>query len=176
MNDLLSRSFNGDRHGGEDLEGGNVKFPPSVQLTNMGSGGDSMAEFYKEIDVVKGEVKKVRQLLLKLQSTNEESMRVHKADALKALRAQMDADIASVTNSARLIKAKLVALDESNRVHRQLPGCGPGTALDRQRMALTENQRKKLKELMDDFQALRGKIVEEYKETIQRRFVSFLSP
>lgn len=171
MNDLLSTSFS---HGGDaygDPENGNVKkFPPSAQLTNMASDGASMADnFYTEIDVVKGEVRKVRQLLLKLQSANEDSKQAHRADALKALRLQMDADIASVTKSARLIKAKLVALDESNRAHRQLPGCGAGTALDRQRMTLTENQRKKLKELMDDFQALRGRMVDEYKETITRR-------
>ena len=180
MNDLLSRSFNRERRGEDarhgDLESGNMKkFPPSVQLTNMNSDGESMADFQREIKVVEGEVKKVRQLLQKLQSTNEESKQAHKAEALKALRTQMDTDIASVTKSARLINAKLKELDEANRAHRQVPGCGPGTALDRMRMTATENQRKKLAELMNDFQALREKMVGEYKETIQRRYLAPLT-
>lgn len=169
MNDLLSRSVNRVTDEHEDLETG--KFP-SVQMTNLRANSETMAEFFREIEVVKGEVKKVKELLSKLKNANEESKGIHRAEALKALRARMDVDIASVTKSARLIKAKLVELDDSNLAHRQVPGCGAGTASDRQRVLLTENQRKKLKELMDEFQEFRGKMVDEYKETIGRRLFS----
>lgn len=175
MNDLMSRSFNRVRDGEDvyedvDLETGGKS--PGVQMTDLKANSERMAEFFREIEVVKGEANKVKQILLKLKSANEESRGITRADALKALRARMDADIASVTKSARLIKAKLVELDNANLAHRKVPGCGAGTAADRQRVLLTENQRKKLKELMDEFNALRGKMVDEYKETIGRRLVS----
>jgi hypothetical protein len=37
-------------------------------------------------------------------------------------------------------------------------------------MTITNNQRKKLKDLMGEFQALRERMMNEYKETIERRY------
>ncbi|KAG0556387.1 hypothetical protein M758_11G048400 [Ceratodon purpureus] len=163
MNDLMGRSFNGGRVG--DVESGR-----QVEMTGTKLNPQSMADFFREIGVVQNEVNNVKQLLQKIQLTNEESKGVHRADALKALRAQMDADVGAVTRSARFMKEKLVELDKANFAHRQVKGCEEGSAVDRQRMGLTNNQRKKLKELMDEFQALRGTMMDEYKETIGRRY------
>lgn len=165
MNDLMARSFNVGRGSGRvvDVESGDV------EMGSVKADPQSMADFFREIGVVQSEVNNVKQLLLKIQLVNEETKGVHRADALKALRAQMDADVIAVTNSARFMKAKLAELDKANFAHRQVKACEEGSAVDRQRMGLTNNQRKKLKELMDDFQVLRGVIVDEYKVTIGRR-------
>lgn len=129
-----------------------------------------MADFFKEIGVVQDEVNNVKLLLQKIKATNQESRGVHKAEALKALQGQMDADVAAVTKSARFMKAKLTELDKANFAHRQVRGCEQGSAIDRQRIGLTNNQRRKLKELMDEFQALRATMMDEYKQTIGRRY------
>lgn len=175
MNDLLARGLNrGVRYDEDDrqndLENDVKHFPPSVQLTNMKANTDGMGDFLRHIEVVQAEVNKMNQQLVSLQNVNEKSKGVYRADELKALRAQMDAEIASATKRARFIKVKLEELDRSNIEHRQVRGCEAGTASDRQRISLTENQRKKVKELMDAFQSLRSKMVDGYKETIERRY------
>uniref|UniRef100_A0A0E0MC89 t-SNARE coiled-coil homology domain-containing protein n=2 Tax=Oryza punctata TaxID=4537 RepID=A0A0E0MC89_ORYPU len=45
-----------------------------------------------------------------------------------------------------------------------------GTPLDRTRTALAAAPRKKLKDIMLDFQALRERIMSEYKDTVERRY------
>jgi syntaxin 1B/2/3 len=89
---------------------------------------------------------------------------------MKALRERMDADIAQVTKIARLIKGELEELDSGNAASRRVKGCEEGTPTDRSRTTITNNQRKKLKDLMGEFQALRERMMGEYKETIERRF------
>lgn len=160
MNDLMAKSFN---RVGDGLP------THQVEMTSRKADAQSMADFFLEIGVVQGEVNNCKQLLLKIKSENEESKGMHKAESLKALRKQIDADIGAVTRSARFMKTKLVELDNANLAHRQVKGCEEGSAIDRQRMALTANQRKKLKELMDEFQTLRATMGDEYKETIGRR-------
>jgi len=163
MNDLLARSLNRGKVG-DGLP------THHVEMTGVKPDAQSMADFFLEIGVVQGEVNNCKQLLQKIKSANEESKGIHKAEPLKALRKQMDADIAAVTKSARFMKTKLVELDNANLAHRQVKGFEEGSAIDRQRMVLTANQRKKLKELMDEFQALRATMADEYKETIDRRY------
>jgi hypothetical protein len=129
MNDLLSRSFKQRRQSGDarqgDLESGNLKkLPPNVQLANLSSDGESMGI---SRGLVEGEVKKVKQLLLQLQRAKKESKPAIRAEAVKAVRAQIDAGIAFVTKSAMLINEKLKAPDESNGAHHQLPGSGAGS-------------------------------------------------
>ncbi|EEE59886.1 hypothetical protein OsJ_12487 [Oryza sativa Japonica Group] len=68
-------------------------------------------------------------------------------------------------------EGKLEAMDRANAAQRRLSaGCREGTPLDRTRTALTAALRKKLKDLMLDFQALRQRIMSEYKDTVERRY------
>ena len=172
MNDLLTSTFSG-RRGYADLESGGG---PGQQMANMGGGAgeQDLTKFFDEVERVKVEMDKIKQLLLKLQEANEESKGVHRAQAMKSLRDRMDSDIAQVSKLARSIKAKLEDLDRGNAASRRVKGCEEGTPTDRTRMSITNNQRKKLKDLMGDFQALRERMMNEYKETIERRCV-FLS-
>jgi syntaxin 1B/2/3 len=166
MNDLLARSLRRDKVSDEVLP----THHHNVEMTSRKVEAQSMADFFQEIGVVQGEVNNCKQLLLQIKKGNEESKGIHKAEPLQALRKQIDANIMAVTKSARFMKTKLIELDNANLKHRQVKGCEEGTAIDRQRMALTANQRKKLKELMDEFQSLRATMGDEYKETIARRY------
>ncbi|CAM6042556.1 unnamed protein product [Sphagnum compactum] len=167
MNDLLSETSSARKAGSpydDDLETG-----PSVQMTSVG-GDKDLTRFFADIEKIKTQMESIRELLAKLQEANEESKGVHRAQAMKALRDRMDADIAQVTKIARTIKGELEQLDNGNIASRRVKGCEEGTPTDRTRTTITNNQRKKLKDLMGEFQALRERMMGEYKETIERRY------
>lgn len=133
-------------------------------------GGGDLDKFFHEVERVKEDVASVERLLRQLQEANEESKRAHNACTVKALRSRMDADVEQVLRLSKLIKTKLQALDQSNAAHRKLPGCGPGSSADRTRTSVVVGLGRKLKDIMDEFQALRGKLSAEYKETVERRY------
>lgn len=139
-------------------------------MADMGGGDQRMGRFFAEVETIKGDMDRIKQLLMKLQEANESSKGVHLAPAMKELRGRMDADIAQVSKLARGIKAKLEGLDRGNLESRRIKGCEEGTPTDRTRMSITNNQRKKLKDLMGEFQALRERMMNEYRETIERRY------
>lgn len=175
MNDLLSQTFSARKAGrgpyeDDDLESGGG--PSGTQMAEMGGGDQRLERFFAEVEKIKGDMDRIKQLLMKLQEANEESKGVHRAPAMKALRGRMDADIAQVSKLARSIKAKLEDLDRGNLESRRTKGCEEGTPTDRTRMSITNNQRKKLKDLMGEFQALRERMMNEYRETIERRYAT----
>ncbi|PKU60412.1 Putative syntaxin-131 [Dendrobium catenatum] len=115
-----------------------------------------------------------------MQQANEESKAVTKASAMKtinmckhilvaAIKHRMEKDIDEVLKIARITKSKLEELDRDNLANRQKPGCGKGTAVDRSRTATTVSLKKKLKDIMTDFQSLRETINQEYREVVERR-------
>jgi syntaxin 1B/2/3 len=134
-----------------------------------GGGEVDMTQFFDEVGVIKSEMDKIKQLLEKVKAANDESRTVHKAQAMKALRSRMDADIAQVTKLAKSIKLKLEVLDKANAANRRVRGCEDGSPTDRTRTSITSTLRKKLKDLMGEFQILRQRMMEEYKETLERR-------
>ncbi|KAG0570285.1 hypothetical protein M758_6G145200 [Ceratodon purpureus] len=138
----------------------------------MGDGGGEvdMTQFFDEVGVIKSEMDRIKQLLEKVQAANDESRTVHKAQAMKALRSRMDSDIAQVTKLAKSIKLKLEVLDRANAANRRVRGCEEGSPTDRTRTSITSTLRKKLKDLMGEFQVLRQRMMEEYKETVERRY------
>lgn len=77
-----------------------------------------------------------------------------------------------VSKVARSIRTKLEELDKANLVSRKNPGTEAGTPTDRTRMAITSRLRKKLKDLMGEFQSLRQRVMGEYRDTIERRYGS----
>lgn len=147
-----------------------------VYIDDMEAGGEAWKEtvnldgFFKEIENVQHDMRVVVQLYKGLEEANEESKLVHDAKTMKVLRARMDSDIAQVLKLVKIIKGKLETLELSNADHRKLPGCGAGSSSDRTRTSVLNGLAKKLKGMMDDFQALRAKMGAEYKETVQRRY------
>ncbi|CAL5355129.1 unnamed protein product [Camellia sinensis] len=112
----------------------------------------------------------VKKLYKKLQESNEESKTIHNAKTMKELRARMDSDVSQVLKLVKVIKKKLEGLEQSNAAHRKLSRCGLGSSADRTRISVVSGLGKKLKDIMDDFQGLRGKMADEYKETVERRY------
>eukprot|EP01018_Ginkgo_biloba_P018193 Gb_27100 [translate_table: standard] len=168
MNDLFSRSFNNyadlKQEAMKDLEAGS-----NLEMVGIDT-EKNLSEFFDEVGGIKNDMELVEGLFRKLQDSNEESKTVHNAKTMKNLRDRMDKDVEVVLKKARVIKGKLEALDKANIANRRLPGCGQGTPTDRTRTSIVNGLRKKLKDLMGDFQILRQKIMGEYRETIERRY------
>ncbi|XP_074270033.1 syntaxin-125-like [Silene latifolia] len=159
MNDLFSSSFKKFSEPGfnGDLEAG-------------GSEGMNLDKFFEDVENVKSDMKEVEKFYKRLQDSNEEARTVHNAKTMKDLRSRMDADVSLVLKKVKVIKGKLEALDKSNASSRNVPGCGPGSSADRTRTGVVSGLGKKLKDMMDEFQALRAKMQAEYKETMERRY------
>ncbi|KAG6395190.1 hypothetical protein SASPL_145831 [Salvia splendens] len=164
MNDLMTKSFTSyvdlKKEANKDLEMG-------VTTTHVDT---NLTSFLEEAEQVKQEMASIRDTLARLQASHEEGKSLHNPEALKTLRASVNADILSVLKRARTIRARLQDMDRSNALNRRLSGCKEGTPVDRTRSAVTNGLRKKLKELMMDFQALRQRMMTEYKETVGRRY------
>ncbi|KAK6142457.1 hypothetical protein DH2020_022805 [Rehmannia glutinosa] len=136
---------------------GNPSREPDIEMGSRVPRSNSdlgMESFNKQIQEVEKQVDKLSGLLLKLKDANEESKSVTKASAMKAIRKRMEKDVDEVGKIAR-----------NNLANRQKPGCGKGTALD---SALT----KKFKELMTEFQTLRQRMDDEYREVVERRVIT----
>ncbi|XP_015581196.1 syntaxin-132 isoform X2 [Ricinus communis] len=167
MNDLLTDSFVGDAKrppNNDDIEMG-----MPMQRSNSDTG---MEAFNKQIQEVERQVDMVSGLLKKLKEANEESKSVTKASAMKAIKKRMEKDVDEVGRIARAIKTKIEAINKENLANRQKPGCEKGTGVDRARMNVTNSLTKRFKDLMIEFQTLRQKIQNEYREVVERRVIT----
>lgn len=168
MNDLLSKSFSLPRENGGSPES------HTIEMTNRGGGGGgggaSLAKFFEDVEAVKDDLKDIEQIYATLKNANEQSKTLHNAKQVKELRSKMDKDVSLALKQAKLIKHRLEELDQSNAANRKVYGCGPGSSSDRTRTSVVNGLRSKLKEYMNQFNDLRGKIETEYRETVQRRY------
>ncbi|KAJ6434124.1 hypothetical protein OIU84_017770 [Salix udensis] len=172
MNDLMTKSFMSyvdlKKEAMKDLEAGP---DPDVEMANASNTMDSnLGLFLEEAETVKKEMGSIREVLDQLQQANEESKSLHKPEALKSLRNKINTDIVTVQKKARSIKSQLEEMDRANAANRRLSGYKEGTPIYRTRIAVTNGLRKKLRELMMDFQGLRQKMMTEYKDTVGRRY------
>ncbi|KAL8045420.1 hypothetical protein ABFX02_08G113100 [Erythranthe guttata] len=168
MNDLLTDSFVSDVKGNtsreRDIEMGS-RFPRS-------NSDLAMESFNKQIQDVEKQMDKLSGLLVKLKDANEESKSVMKASSMKAIRKRMEKDVDEVGKIARNVKLRVEEINKDNLANRQQPGCGKGTAVDRSRMNMTNALTKKFKDLMTEFQTLRQRIDDEYREVVERRVIT----
>ncbi|CAM6026662.1 unnamed protein product [Sphagnum balticum] len=172
MQNLRSNKFGTSRNYVDlkrDAIRGDVEAPGETEMANVVGSGKDMTLFFEAVGEIKGEMERIKQFLTKLQELNEQSKTIHQSQAMSALRDRMDADIVQVTTIARSIKAKLETLDKANLANRRVPWCEEGSTTDRTRTSITSTLRKKLKDLMGDFQLLRQRMMEEYKQTVERR-------
>lgn len=168
MNDLLPKALGAPDY--VDLKKDAAAADRDLEMGVRGGEQQSLGMFFEEVSGVKKEMEKLKELLGRLKNAHEESKRVHNAQKMKELRECMDGDVREVLLKARAIKSKVEDLDASNEDTRRLAGCGPGTPSDRTRLSITNSLRKKLKDMMEDFQSLREKARREYRETVKRRF------
>lgn len=164
MNDLFSSS--------SFKKYADLKKQVALDEMEAGGGGEgaNLDKFFEDVEGVKEDIRGLEAMHRRLQSVNEESKTAHDARAVKSLRARMDGDVVQVLRRAKVVKAKLEALDRANAASRKLPGCGAGSSTDRTRSSVVSGLGNKLKDLMDDFQGLRTRMAAEYKETVARRY------
>ncbi|CAA2957354.1 syntaxin-related KNOLLE [Olea europaea subsp. europaea] len=168
MNDLMTKSFTSyldlKKEAMKDLD-----VAPDIEM-GMTQIDHNLTAFLEQAEKVKTEMDSIKDLLVQLQQANEESKSLHNPQALKSLRNQINSQIVAILKNSRTIKSQLEEMDRSNAMNRRLSGCKEGTPVDRTRSAVTNGLRKKLKELMMDFQGLRQKMMTEYKQTVARRY------
>ncbi|XP_015946328.1 syntaxin-121 [Arachis duranensis] len=157
MNDLLSPPRDKNQHVIEMAE-----TTPSVE--------NNLNKFFEEVESLKQELKELENIHNSLRVSNEKSKALHTAKDVKDLRSRMDADVTTALRKARVLKARLEALDRANEASLSVPGCGPGSSSDRTRTSVVNGLRKNLKESMESFNKLRDQISSEYRDTVQRRY------
>lgn len=169
MNDLLTDSFVSEANHGQPSRQGDIEMGLQDQRSNSDMG---MEAFNKQIQDADKQIEKVSALLQKLKEANEESKAVTKASAMKAIKKRMEKDIDEVGKIAHGVKAKIEAINRENLNNRQKPGCEKGTGIDRARMNMTNSLTKKFRDLMTEFQTLRQRIQDEYREVVERRVIT----
>lgn len=143
-----------------DLEAGPFDVPDA---------GQDMSLFFQEVNDIKSSMAEIRKKFQKLQDTNDESKNVTKAPTMKALKEKMEQDLDDISKIAQGLKRKLEALDRANVANRKIKGCHEGSSTDRTRITISSTLKKKLKELMIGFQALRQRFQDEHREVVERR-------
>ncbi|RYR43207.1 hypothetical protein Ahy_A08g039636 isoform B [Arachis hypogaea] len=169
MNDLLTDSFADEGNHGQPSRQGDIEMGMQVQRSNSDLG---MEAFNKQIHEVDKQIDKLSGLLQKLKEANEESKAVTKASAMKAIKKRMEKDIDEVGKIAHGVKTKIEAINRDNLNNRKKPGCEKGTGIDRARMNMTNALTKRFKDLMTEFQTLRQRIQDEYREVVERRVIT----
>ncbi|KAL0449923.1 UNVERIFIED_CONTAM: syntaxin [Sesamum latifolium] len=132
---------------------------------------DNLSQFFQEVEVIKNNMQEIIDLLIDLQNLNEETKSTYSAKILRGLRDRMDSDMVAVLRKSKIVKTRLEVLDKSNVVNRRISlAYAEGSAVDRTRVSTTNGLRAKLKDIMNGFQALREKIMSDYKEGLRRRY------
>ncbi|XP_031255124.1 syntaxin-112 [Pistacia vera] len=171
MNDLMTKSFLNyvelkkqaqmDFEAEVDIERGQLN--PEDE--------ENLSQFSREVDAIKDVMEEITNLLYDLQNLNEGTKSTHSAKVLRGVRDRMEADTVSVLRKAKIVKSRLESLDKSNISNRRISHAfKEGSSVDRTRISVTNGLRVKLRDLMNDFQSLREKILSDYKEDLKRRY------
>ncbi|GFQ08329.1 syntaxin-112 [Phtheirospermum japonicum] len=150
----------------KDLETG-----PDLEMGQLDpSDEDNLSKFFEEVGAVKADMEEINYLLVDLQDLNEETKSAQSPKILRGLRDRINSDMVMVLRKAKIIKTRLESLDKSNIANRSF--YKEGSHIDRTRISVTNGLRIKLKDMVNDFQCLRQKIVDDHKEGLKRRYQS----
>lgn len=171
MNDLMTKSFLSyvdlKKQAKKDIE---AEIDLEASQLNP-SDEQNLSQFFQEVDATKAEMEEITNLLFDLQHLNEESKSTHSAKILRGLRDRMDSDMVAVLRKAKIVKARLEAVDQSNVTNRRVSEAyKEGSHVDRTRILVTSGLRVKLRDMMNDFQSLREQILSDHKEDLKRRY------
>ncbi|XP_038975801.1 syntaxin-121-like [Phoenix dactylifera] len=133
--------------------------------SSSASSSANLDRFFKDVEVIKDELKEVERIHRRLDESNEASKTLH---AVRNLRARMDGDVGTALKKAKLIKLRLESLDRANAVNYSLPCCGPGTSTNRTHTSVVAGLRKKLKDSMEGFGELWKTVTVDYWEFVER--------
>ncbi|XP_073029147.1 syntaxin-112-like [Primulina eburnea] len=173
MNDLMTKSFLSyvdlKKQAIKDLEAG-----PDIEMGQLNpEDKNNLSKFFEEVGTIKADMEEITNLLLDLQDLNEGTKSSQSSKVLRGLRDQLNSDMVTVLRKAKIIKTRLEVLDKSNVANRSISAAyGEGSPIDRTRISVTHGLRVKLKDMMNDFQCLREKIVSDHKEGLKRRYYS----
>jgi syntaxin 1B/2/3 len=129
-----------------------------------------MSAFFADVSQIKALLEAIRKSLQALEAANDESKTATKAKRIADIRTRMEAHVEDVGKKAREAKARLERLEKGNEEARTKKGGSAGSSQDRTRSSITLSLHKKLRDLMGAFQELRGKLQNEYKEVVERRY------
>ncbi|CAK9142549.1 unnamed protein product [Ilex paraguariensis] len=173
MNDLMTRSFLSyvdlKKQAMKDLEAG-----ADIEMGQLDPVDErNLSQFFEEVAATKADMEEITNLLLDLHDLNEETKSTHSAKVLRGLRDRINSDMITVLRKAKIIKTRLELLDQSNIANRIVSvAYKEGSPVDRTRISVTNGLRLKLRDMMNDFQVLREKIVTEHKDGLKRRYYS----
>ncbi|KAK6121437.1 hypothetical protein DH2020_044813 [Rehmannia glutinosa] len=165
MNDLMTKSFLSyvdlKKQATKDLQP-----DPDIEMGQLDpSDEENLSKFFEDVGVIKADMEEITYLLIDLQDLNEETKSAQSSKILRGLRDRINSDMVMVLRKAKIIKTRLESLDKSNiddnRSH-----------IFRTRISVTNGLRIKLKDMMNDFQCLRDKIVCDHKEGLKKRYES----
>lgn len=172
MNDLMTKSFLSyvelkkqiqmDVEAEEaDIEKGELK--PKDE--------ENLSQFFEEVAAIKTVMEEITNLVLDLHNLNEETKSTHSAKVLHGLRDRMDSNAVAILRKAKVVKARLEAIDKSNVRNRKISEAyREGSPVDRTRISVTNGLRSKLRDMMNDFNSLRESIVRDHRESLKRRY------
>eukprot|EP00891_Asterochloris_glomerata_P001953 jgi/Astpho2/1953/Aster-00466 len=169
MNDLLLSVKGAEAPTRPGGPGGDVEAPAAAQEVPQDK---HMEEFFQEVTAIKVQLNSIRESQTKLVEMHERSKTITRSADMKELREKMQVDIDGVNKIAHQCKNRIDRLMKMNEAALNRKGCGPGSSSERTRTAITAALSKKLKDLMGDFQNLRARLQQEYRDTVQRRVVT----
>lgn len=185
MNDLLGsvrvNPYAGARdasasNASRDVEMGDASASASAATATATTSGresavdELMRAFFEDVRAVKQNMTKIRAALVELDGEHEASKRACTADEARARQERMNETIERVSKIARETKLRLENIDEDNERALQSGKITAGSSEERTRSALASSLKTKLKEQMAEFQNLRERLREEYKEIVERRY------
>ncbi|KAK9059006.1 hypothetical protein SSX86_021625 [Deinandra increscens subsp. villosa] len=170
MNDLMTKSFTSYVDLKKSMKDLDLEAGPDHEMQTLHLPDHNLTSFLHEAELVKQEMNSIRETLTQLESANQESKSLHNPDDLRSNRRRINGDVVTVLKKAKAIKSRLEKMDRANAESRRLSGCKQGTPVDRTRTAVANGLRKKLKEVMMEFQVLRQRMMAEYKEMVGRRY------
>ncbi|GAV60017.1 Syntaxin domain-containing protein/SNARE domain-containing protein [Cephalotus follicularis] len=172
MNDLMTKSFLSyvdlKKQAQKDLEADVV----DIEMGQINpTDEETLAQFFQEVATIKVEMEEITNLLFDLQNLNEETKSSHSNKVLRGIRDRMESNTVAVLRKAKIVKAKLESLDKSNIANRRIAEAyKEGSSVDRTRILVTNGLKTTLREMMNDFQSLRERILCDHKDYLRRRY------
>lgn len=168
MNDLMTKSFLSyvdlKKQAKVDIESEEIDIELGIQEPKISPSDETpLSKFFQEVDAIKSTMEEITELFFDLHTLNEETKSAHSAKVIRGLRDRMESDMVSVLRKANVVRARLECFESSTK-HKE------NTAVWRTRVSVTNGLKVKLKEMMNDFQELRNKIVSDHKEYLKRRY------
>ena len=158
----------GRRGGGAGAEGG--EGAPAAERPRPPPERNELTAFFEEASSIRAGITQMRKHLHVLQETHDRTKVETMPGVVKSLREKMRDDVDATNRQALELKLRIEAVEKENEVEKGKEGKGEGTSDQRTRAAMTLSLQLKLRDTLEEFNALRDTIHAEYKEVVSRRY------